>query len=113
MTKNFKLVETKKLNTVYDINRKNILNKLFGYEKKYEFTFDGAFDMNDTQGSFIIKKYFRGINVHYRIDCGNRSFSSKGFKLAMMGAIEYLMVGHIKYTNLKYKVREGVFNGQF
>ena len=37
MTKNFKLVETKKLNTVYDINRKNILNKLFGYEKRYEF----------------------------------------------------------------------------
>jgi hypothetical protein len=63
--------------------------------------------MNNKQGYFIIKRYFRGISVHYRVDCGNKCFSSKGIKLAMMGAIEYLMVGYIKYMNLKYEVREG------
>ena len=93
MKKYAKLVKRGKLRAIGDINMKNPLNKLFGYEEEYHFQFDGNFDVHNKQAKFIISRYFVGITPHYILDLGNHLISGNGWKETFINCIEPMMVG--------------------
>ena len=110
MKKYATLIKKTKLRAIGDINMKNPLNKLFGYEETYQFQFDGGFDVHNKQAEFTICRYFVGITPHYYMDLGNHGISGKGYKETLIRAIEPMMVGYIKYILLKDLTRKNGFN---
>lgn len=105
MKKYATLIKKGKLRAIGNINMKNPLNKLFGYEETYQFQFDGGFDVHNKIGEFAISRYFVGLVPHYYVDLGNHGIMGKGWKETLVRAIEPMMVGYIKYILLKDKIR--------